>query len=172
MWFFMTCSLSLIFKLHCFIYLCGGGSTPTLVWHQASHRLLRRSDEQHPAAIAERGAEHHLSPVVVMRSGVRNKRGGLEGHEHIHHQMGSRTYAWDHGTGPSHQAERAVRPYVQPGVRDLVCVVVGVQGRIKDEFSRVVQVELPAHDIAGGHEGSSPWHRIARARHRNGLSSR
>src|SRR5882724_7089488 len=33
-------------------------------------------------------------------------------------------------------------------------------------------MDLPAHDIAGGHECASPWHRIVWACHRNGLPAR
>ena len=47
---------------------------------------LRCGDEQHPAlvsrrasVIAERGAEHHLPAVIVMRSGVGNENGGRLG---------------------------------------------------------------------------------------------
>src|SRR5882724_3803135 len=40
-------------------------------------KLLRCGHEQHAAPITERGAIYHLPTVIVMRSGVGNKRRGL-----------------------------------------------------------------------------------------------
>jgi hypothetical protein len=125
-----------------------------------------------PTVIAERGTEYHLLAVVVIRSRVRINHGGPSDGGYLRPQVGNRAHARDHGAGPRYQVQQAMRPHVQPGVLDVVCVVVGVQGCIEDDISRVVHVELPAAGIAGCRESSSSWHRIVRARHRNGLPAR
>ena len=138
-------------------------------WRRAAPRVVPR----HPFRAVAPNTTCPRSLLCAPELGT-NAGGGTDD-EHIHHQLGNRAHARDHGAGPSHQAERAVRPHVQPGVRDRSprqCSGSGVQGRIEDDFSGVVHVELPTQDIAGGHEFSSSWHLIARARHPYGLSCR
>ena len=103
---------------------------------------LRGGDEQHPAFHRVSVAPNTTCPrSLLCAPELGTNTGGCGQHEHVHHQVGNRAHARDHGAGPSHQAERAVRPHVQPGVREVVFVVVGVQGRIEDDFSGVVHVE-------------------------------
>ena len=137
---------------------------------------LRRGDEQHPAwslavIFFERGAEHHLATVIVMRSGVGNDNGGRWDSQ-LRSYAGGQFVPTPGITVPvratrwSEPCDHTYNPI--SGTTSLLFV--SVQGCIEDDFSGVVQVDLKADDRASGHKCASSWHRIARACHRNSLS--
>ena len=114
---------------------------------------LRCGDEQHPAFIGERGAEHHLPTVIVMRSGVRNEHGGSVRRRARSSPSGQscpRPGSRCRSEPPGGASRATTRTTRCPGWSSALSSVSRVA--LKTTSPALFTCELPAGDIAGGHE--------------------